>query len=88
VELDELLGAEAPGVAAEWDGSDDALGRAVVTLRLEDFAGSVTTVFDPKELESPDKMRWRLNRLWRDLLRVRAHKQFQELQRAGVLEGG
>jgi hypothetical protein len=87
-ELEELLGSWAPGVAAEWDRSDDAMGRPVVTLRLEDSTGSATTVFEPKELESSEQMHWRFNRLWRDLLQVRAQKQLQELQQAGILEGG
>ena len=78
-QLDEVLGELAPDVSAEWDRNEDGQGRPIVTLRLGDFAGSVTTVFEPKELESPEHVRIRVNRLWRDLLRVRTHFQLKAL---------
>jgi hypothetical protein len=79
----ELLG-EVPGsnpwlVTAEWDRGEDDRSRAVVTLRLSDYTGSVTGVFDPKELESPSQTRKRLYRLWGDLLQARSHRQLQDL---------
>jgi hypothetical protein len=81
-QLEELLGQSAPLVSAEWDRSEDAEGQPVVTLRLWDFTGSVTTVFDPKELESSAQMNQRLYRLWGDLLQVRSQEQLKELQEA------
>jgi hypothetical protein len=87
-ELEEVVGVSAPRVSAEWDRSQDAQGRPVVTLRLAEPSGSVTTVFEPKELESPDRMRRRFNRLWRDLLQIRIDKQLQEVRQDFGLEGG
>lgn len=87
-QLEELLGPSASRVSGEWDRSEDAQGQPVVTLRLKDFTGSVTTVFEPKELESPTHMNQRLNRLWLDLLQVRSQQQLQELQEAAGAEGG
>jgi hypothetical protein len=86
LQLEEILGQSASLVAAEWDNSEDAEGRPVVTLRLGDFTGSVTTVFDPKELESSPQMNQRLYRLWGDLLQVRSQQQLRELQEAGSPE--
>jgi hypothetical protein len=85
-QLEELLAQSAPLVSAEWDRTEDAQGRPVVTLRLWDFTGSVTTVFEPKELESSAHMRQRLNRVWGDLLQVRSQQQLQELQEAASPE--
>jgi hypothetical protein len=79
-QLEEVLGSAAADVSAEWDRSDDARGQPVVTLRLSDFAGSVTTVFDPKELESSEQMHDRFSRLWRDLLQIRIQQGLQELR--------
>jgi hypothetical protein len=78
-QLEEVLGDSAPDVSAEWDRADDALGRAVITLRLSDFSGSAISVFEPKELESPSQMRSRFLRLWSDLLQIRTRRQLQEL---------
>ena len=87
-QLEEILGQSAPLVSAEWDRSEDAKGRPIVTLRLWDFTGSVTTVFAPEELESPAHMRVRLNRLWGDLLQVRTQQQLRDLQETGDPKGG
>lgn len=86
--LEEMLGSSANLVAAEWDRSEDATGRSIVTLRLSDFTGFVTTAFDPQELASPSQISRRLNRLWGDLLQVRSDVQFRQLQEAGDPEGG
>jgi hypothetical protein len=87
-ELGEVLGRPAAAqVSAEWDCSEDAEVRPVVTLRLWDSLASTTTVFRPKELESGEHMAVRFNRLWRDLLQVRSEKQLQELHEAMASEG-
>jgi hypothetical protein len=77
--LDSVVGRSADLVSAEWDRGEDAQGRAVVTLRLFDETGSVTGIFDPKELESPSQVRSRLLRLWGKLLQIQSHKQLEEL---------
>ena len=51
----------------------------VVTLRLSDWTGFTTAVFDPKELEAVPEMQFRLKRVWGSLLRVRSHKQLADL---------
>lgn len=81
--LEEVLGPFGGEVSAAWDRGEDARGRPVITLQLSDFAGSVTAVFDPKELQSPAQARVRLNRLWSDLLQIRAHQQLQGLMTSG-----
>jgi hypothetical protein len=87
VELAEMTEASAEPISAEWDQTTDGEGKPVVTLRLSDFAGSATTVFDPQELESFDRMRLRVYLLWSALLQERLDRQFQELHESGVLEG-
>ncbi|MBV9122999.1 MAG: hypothetical protein JO112_06565 [Planctomycetes bacterium] len=85
-QLEEVLGASGSQVSAEWDRSADARGEAVVTLRLSDFTGSATTVFQPEELKDPSHMRTRFYLLWSALLQVRIQHQLQELQEAGSPE--
>jgi hypothetical protein len=83
--LEEVVGTSSDLISAEWDRADDRQGQAVFTLRLSDWSGAVTGVFDPEELKSPSHLLIRLHRLWGDLLQIRSHKQLQELQRT---EGG
>jgi hypothetical protein len=77
--LSEVLGASAGLVSAEWDRTEDARGRPIVTLRLSDFTGAVTGTFAANELRSYPVLRNRLYSLWGDLLQVRNHRQLQEL---------
>jgi hypothetical protein len=77
--LEEVVGQSADPVTAEWDRAEDAQGHLVFTLRLSDWAGSVTGVFAPEELASSSHMRSRFYRLWGDLLQIRSSKQLQEL---------
>lgn len=86
-DLEDELGASAFPASAEWDSSSDALGRPIVTLRLTDFSGSATMVFDPSELEDPAHMRNRFDTLWLMLLQVRSDRQLQELHAAFKEEG-
>lgn len=87
-DLEEELGTSAFSASAEWDRTVDALGRPLVTLRLTDFSGSATMVFEPRELEDPEHMRGRFNTLWRMLLQIRSEQQLQELHAALDAEGG
>ena len=75
--LQDILGNSRSIVSAEWDLAEDARECSVVTLTLSDFTGTVTTTFDPSELENERQMRFRLNRLWADLLRIRSHKEIE-----------
>jgi hypothetical protein len=76
--LEEVAGPSASLVKAEWDRREDPKGRALYTLRLSDWSGAVSADFAPDELTSRD-VRYRLIRLWGDLLQVRSHKQLQKL---------
>ena len=78
-QLEEVLEDAAPEVTAEWDQGNDGMFRPVVTLRLSDSSGWATGVFDPKELENPSRMRYRLRFLWGDLLQVGRHQLLQQL---------
>ena len=86
--LEEVLGADAGAVRGEWDQGEDARGRTLLILRLSDFTGSVAAAFEPDELESPNHLSSRFNRLWADLLRIRSHRQLQEILQGSAEEGG
>lgn len=81
--LEEVLGPSAGQVTAEWDRAEDGQGRLVYTLRLSDWTGAATAVFDSDELQSGSHMRSRFYRLWGDLLQIRSDKQLQELMGSG-----
>jgi hypothetical protein len=80
--LEEVLGKSTNDVQAEWDQRQDARGRATYTLRISDWTGSVSVDFTPDELQSPSQVRYRMLRLWGDLLQIRSHKQLEELMGA------
>ncbi len=77
--LEEVLGPSAKIVSAEWDRGENERGRIVYTLKVRDYTGEVSAAFDPDELRSLSDLRYRLLRLWGDLLQIRSHKQLQEL---------
>lgn len=72
-----VLAATGDTVSSEWDLAEDARGHPVILLSLADHTGKVTTTFDPPELDDESHLRFRINRLWGDLLRVRSHKEVQ-----------
>jgi hypothetical protein len=82
-QLEEILGPAAARVKAEWDRQTDAKGRLLFILSLTDWTGSVRADFAPDELRSADHLRYRLHRLWGDLLQVRSQKQLEQLTGAG-----
>ena len=81
--LEEVIGESASPVTAEWDQGEDSLGRSVIILRLSDFSGSVTGVFEPKEFERLSDLRQRFRLLWGDLLQIRVDKLRQRLLDSG-----
>jgi hypothetical protein len=78
-QLEEAIGQTAEPVTAEWDRGENFALRPVVLLRLSDFSGSVMAVFEPQELEEPNKLRSRLRFLWGDLLQIRSGKLLERL---------
>ena len=67
-------------VKAEWSRVQDSQGRTVYRLTLRDSTGEVSTDFALDELQNPLHMRFRLPRLWGDLLQVRLDRQHQQVQ--------
>ena len=81
--LQEVLGPSADQVTAEWDLSGDGSGRPMVTLRIADWTGAVSTEFAPQELAQQSPLRIGLYHLWGQLLQARSEKQLQELLGTG-----
>ncbi len=67
-------------VKAEWTSAQDRKGRPVYRLTIRDSTGEASTDFAPDELENPLHMRFRMYRLWGDLLQVRNNLQHQQVQ--------
>jgi hypothetical protein len=79
--LAEILGPQSSQlVKAEWNGVQDHQGRTLYRLTIRDNTGEVSTDFAPGELQNPLHMRFRLYRLWGDLLQVRNNLQHQHVQ--------
>jgi hypothetical protein len=79
--LAEVLGPQSAAlVKAEWNRVQDPNGRMVYRLTIRDFTGEVSTDFTLDELQNPLHMRFRLPRLWGDLLQVRNNQQHQQVQ--------
>jgi hypothetical protein len=77
--LEEIMGNNASEVSAEWDIGTNARNQNVLTLTLSDWTGSATRVIEPEQLQSSSWRELPLLRVWGDLLRIRNHKQLQEL---------
>lgn len=65
---------------AEWSCVQDLKGRTLYRLTLRDDSGEVYTDFTPDELPNALHMRFRLPRLWGDLLKIRNDQQHQQVQ--------
>ena len=68
-------------VKAQWTRLQDQQGQRLYRLTIRDFTGEVSTDFAPDELQNPLHMRFRMYRLWGDLLQVRNELAHQEVQR-------
>jgi hypothetical protein len=78
--LQAVLGDAKSLVSAEWDLAEDGNEKPVVVLTLSDFTGKATTTFAPSELSDERRVRFRLTRLWGDLLRMRTHAEVRGLE--------
>jgi hypothetical protein len=78
--LEEVLGEEASRVSAEWDRTEDEKGQPLYALTLRDASDKVTGRLAPDELLSPPSTRFRLRRLWGDLLHARTENYFRGLR--------
>ncbi len=76
-----IVGPESsPLVKAEWTRVQDPEGQALYRLTMRDLTGEVSTDFTPDELKNLLHMRFRLPRLWGDLLKIRNDHQHQQVQ--------
>lgn len=66
-------------VKAEWDQKQDELGTITYSMRISDATGDVTASFRPDELARPLHMRFRLLRLWGELLQARIDRHLGNL---------
>jgi len=79
--LAEILGPQSSQtVKAEWNRVQDHQGRTLYRLTIRDYTGEVSTDFTPDELQNPLHLRFRLYRLWGDLLQIRNNHQHQQVQ--------
>jgi hypothetical protein len=67
-------------VKADWTRVQDRQGRTVYRLTIRDGTDEVSTDFDVDELQNSLHMRFRLPRLWGDLLKIRGDRQHEQVQ--------
>lgn len=72
--LAEVIGPTGGEVSVEWERPSGPFDAPEILLRLADASGSVSAVFDPRELKSSSLLRIRLARLWGELLEIRSQK--------------
>src|SRR5437870_11775716 len=76
--LEEEIGASAERVTATWDFQPDDRGRPLIQLTLADWSGQASAHFALEELQPPEQARWRLRRLWSDLLQEALERQVRK----------
>src|SRR5260370_20371773 len=79
---DEVLGKKASQVQAEWDRVADDKGQPRYILSLSDGTNKSQGSFDPDELRTPYKLRFRLSRLWDDVLRAQSEALLKKIFQA------
>src|SRR5258708_7534951 len=79
--LQEILGPSADHVKAVWDRIEDEKHRTLCTLHISDGMDAATAALTPDELQSDPHLRYRLHRLWGDVLQARSHRQFEAIQK-------
>lgn len=83
--VEEVLGQSAPLVEARW--SVVASGgerRFILTLSDWTYPAGVEATFGMDALPTTFDTRWKIHRLWGDLLQARNHQQLDELLEAGA----
>jgi hypothetical protein len=79
--LEDTLGPQSSQlVKGEWSCLQDRKGRTLYRLTIRDFTGEASTDFSTDELQNLLHMKFRLYRLWGDLLQVRNNRQHAEVQ--------
>jgi hypothetical protein len=84
------LGISTEEVREDWSLEKDPKGRTLVRLKLSDsfVKDGVKDEFAQEVLENPGEMRYRLHRLWGDLLQDRSHIMLKKLMDGDGSEGG
>lgn len=67
-------------VRAKWNRVQDSRGRNVYRLTIYDLTGEVSTDFVANDLRNEMHMKFRMYRLWGDLLQIRNNRQHEEVQ--------
>ncbi len=78
--LKEIIGPLQGSVHALWDQVVDEEGSSLYSLKISDASEEAEATFAPDELQSKTHMRFRLARLWSELLRTRSHKLMEALR--------
>lgn len=80
--LKDVLGPQSSRhVKAVWNRTQDQKGRMLYNLTIQDSVCEVSTDVAPDELVNPLHIRYRMYRLWGDLLQVRNNRQHEEVER-------
>ena len=78
--LEGILGQSCKVVERQWSRVQDPKGRPLDRLTIRDWTGEVFTDFAPDELQNPLHMRFRMHRLWGDLLQRRNDQQHEQVR--------
>ena len=79
--LRDIIGSTAELAEVTWEIIQDGRGQSLYRLTIRDGDEVVSDSIAPGEFQSPDKLWWRLYRLWGAVLRDRSHKLVAELQK-------
>jgi hypothetical protein len=78
--LEQAIGPPAERVTATWGFRADERGRPIIRLTLADRSEQASADFTPEELQALDGSRWRLIRLWGDVLQKASNRIAKELE--------
>jgi hypothetical protein len=70
-----------PSVKAEWHLLPSGAGKTEYRLTIRDSYGQVSSDFTLDELRNSLHMRFRIPRLWGDLLQIRSDQHWREIER-------
>jgi hypothetical protein len=81
-----VIGRSAPLVDVRWDLVGSSEGRSQLELNLSDWTSpeGVRASFGADESYGNFETRWKIHRLWGDLLQERNHRQLEQLELAEV----
>jgi hypothetical protein len=77
--LQEDAGPSASHAIVEWDRIEDEKSHPHYMLRISDKLDAASASFDRDELTGGTLLRYRLSRVWGDLLQARSHRLLDDL---------